>query len=140
MYHRQRAHDDRVDQGEDGRVGTDPECQRDDDHERESRVSPEGAQRIQHILLNLTDDVRSVGCSLSLLIHDDTILTNDVDVTELAHCLPPGRIDGPSGGDQALRSHLEMERQLVVHLAGDVSASKWDAKDAAHRGDSGGHW
>jgi hypothetical protein len=69
---------------------------------------------------------------LSLLIHDDTILTNDVHVTELSKGFPPRSVGRPAGRDETLRSHLEMKRQLVVHLARDVRAANWQAKDAAH--------
>ena len=58
--------------------------------------------------------------------------TDRADVAELAQCLRRAPLGIPARGDEALRAHLEMERQLVVDLALDVRAAEGQAEDASH--------
>jgi hypothetical protein len=106
---------------------------------RESSISSQRPERIRHVLPQLAHDMRSVHSLLPLLIHDDTILTNDVDVAELTQRLLAGGVGGPACRHETLRPHLEVKCQLVIHLARDVCATKWQAKDAAHLS-SGRQW
>jgi hypothetical protein len=75
-------------------------------------------------LLQLADHIRAVHCSLPLLIHDHTILANDVQAAELSQCFLSRGVGRPPRGNETLCPHLEMKRQLVVHLTRDVCASK----------------
>ena len=70
--------------------------------------------------------------ALPLFIHDDAIVAYGVDVAELTQGFTPSRVGRPSRGDETLRTHLEVKRELVVHVARQVRASEDNAEDASH--------
>ena len=132
MIDRERSHEHGVDEREDRRVRADAERERADDDRREADVASQCAERVDDVLLQLFHHIGSLHCTLSLFVHDDAVVSHGGDVAELTQGFLSGRVGRPSGGDQSLRAHLEVERQLVVDLARDVRAAKRNAKDFAH--------
>ena len=122
-----------VDEREDRRIGADAEGQRQHDDERETEIAAQRARGVREVLNELLGIVAASHGAFSLLVESDTIVANGLDIAELSQRLAPRRVRRHAAGDQTLRAHVEMKRQLVVHGLGDLGLTKDETERAAHR-------
>ena len=133
VSHREVSQNHRIDEREDGRVGADAEgqCQH---HDRgKSGIAAQRTKRVTQILTQFFHAIGSFHGTLSILIQGDAEITDGVHVAELAECFLFRRFGIHAGSDELPFAHLEVKRQLVVHLALDRRTTKGDPEDAAHR-------
>ena len=127
-FDRRVAEDDRVDEAEDRRVGSDAECEREDGHCREPRSPGQRAEAVAHVAAEAELESRQPGPAAAVT---HRVLVR-FDAAE-SGARPSARFPPVESGlaHQSLRFHVEMEAELLVHPLFDLLAEQQQAETRA---------
>ena len=134
VRHRQRPQQERVDEREDRRVRANGDGERQHDDGREADVGAERAQGVERVLAQLREVVRALHGFLLLVVDVEHLGAHGVPVAELTE-----RLGSRGGGvhaalDEAAHAHLEVKRQLGVHVALDSTRAEVEAEESPPNG------
>ena len=113
---------------------TEAERQDDDYRGGEAGAAPEGAQRESEIVPHVADHLRAVCVALASLIYVDALARYAVHVAELSLRLGACHLVREARGNEVGRAHLQVEGELVAHVAADVGAERLQQPAPAGRG------
>ena len=106
---RERLHQHRVDQAEDGGIGANPESQGQNRHRGQCRRPAEETQRVAHVSAELVDQAQAQ--------HLAAFLFARLDAAEFRPRPPPGFLVREPAASQVGFIQLDMRLQFVVHPA-----------------------
>ena len=117
---RQRLHQHRVDQAEDRAIGANPECERQQRHDRECRRASQEPQRIGDVSAQFAEQPQADGFAAFLLAR--------LHAAELGEGTPASFRLGKTVPPQIRLIELQVGPHLVLHLALEISATAAHAK------------
>jgi hypothetical protein len=116
----QLAEEDSSDNREDGRVGSDAECEREQRDDREARIVAKLTKRESDVLSDLVAELRALFMVHPRAIGAIQVSSREFEIAKLGAGLFACRGWRNASVDELLRLHLEMEAQLVIDLASDA--------------------
>ncbi len=139
VIERQRRDEHAPHHGEHSGVGADAECEGEQHHRRENRRAPHAAQRDRQVRPHVVQQVAPTYFRFRLHVEVLTVAAGGVEVSELTRGLRLGLGGGHSVSHEVARSHVDVERHLVVDIGADTLGrtrqpeEAWDAHDVSPR-------
>ena len=124
---RECLHQHGVDQAEDGGIGANPECERQEGHDRERRRRSQEPDRVRDVAAQLVEQAQADGLAAFLLTRQRA--------AEIGERTPASFRLGQTAPAQIGLVELQVDLHLVLHLTLEVSAPAADSKPRLHARD-----